>query len=82
MKEYGQPTPPHVNLKNISGFKIFLACGTSDMIVSPSDYTKLYIEMLQYGNRVEMKEYPHGHLGLLIPASNADTVTRDIIFKI
>ena len=81
MKKYGSENPPHYNLKNISGFKILLICGTSDLLVSPPDYTQLYNELLLNGNRIDMKEYPHGHIGLLIPR-DPNTTTKDIIEKI
>ena len=33
----------------------------------PPDYTTVYNTLVQNGNNVEMKEYPLGHNGLLIP---------------
>lgn len=37
-KKYGQDTPPFYEWEKISGFKIALICGKSDLLASPKDY--------------------------------------------
>jgi hypothetical protein len=67
MKRYGQPDPPHYNLKNIKGLDIVMVCGTEDNLSSMPDYIWLRDELLANGNHVDFTEYPRGHLGLLMP---------------
>jgi len=58
-----------------------MICGQSDLLVSPVDYNKLYNELLSNGNFVDFREYPHGHIGLLMPTDTSTTI-EDIICKI
>lgn len=37
-KHYGQDTPPLYEWDKISGFKIALICGKTDLLSSPKDY--------------------------------------------
>lgn len=76
LKAYGQPSPPHYNINNISGFKIILICGTQDLLASPTDYTWLAQE-LSKRNNVDFTEYDLGHLGLMMPV---DKTNIDYIF--
>ena len=67
--------PPQYDLSKIQGIKISLICGKGDLLAQPADYKRVY-EELQENNQVQMHEFPHGHIGMLIPvAPKEPTVT-------
>ena len=68
LEKYGQPKPPSYNLSNISGFDMLMVTGETDTIAPPEDTSWLHETLIDYGNTVDFKMYPHGHLGLLMPA--------------
>ena len=45
--------------------------GETDTIAPPEDINWLYKTLTDNGNQVELKMYPHGHLGLLLPADTS-----------
>ena len=66
--KYNQVEPPEFNMSRIRDLDITLVCGQSDLLSSPGDYQSL-AQQLALENRVELHEFPHGHLGLLMPAN-------------
>uniref|UniRef100_A0A7S3IGR4 Uncharacterized protein n=1 Tax=Strombidium inclinatum TaxID=197538 RepID=A0A7S3IGR4_9SPIT len=73
MQRYGQPEPPHYNLKNLRGFNFVLVCGKNDLLACPEDYLWLKEELAENGNVVEFFESESGHSGLLFPKEKSAT---------
>ena len=79
LKRYGQEEAPAYNWENISGFKITLIVGKTDLLASPLDTTKVKEVFTEKGaSSMNFHEFPHGHMGLLYPKTSEPT---DVMFK-
>jgi len=77
IQKYGTEDPPEYDLKKISGNKISLVCGKTDLLASPLDYTKLRDVMTENNNDVDFQEYEEGHIGLIVPKD--PTLTNNML---
>jgi hypothetical protein len=60
MENYGTPTPPQFDIKNIKDVKIHLYAGLTDRLATIEDSRKIYSNLKTITN-ITMNEYGCGH---------------------